>query len=147
MSDPQSDDWGDFGTDSRTGEVHISEGDEQPEPPALRFPTLDRFVLEYLVLIYRRDTTATNIFWCKEWFKHAEAIARLEGMWRAWEKLRLDPGEGGSNWWLGHADPHMRVLLSEDGPFKHCRKGGHVEERSTPLPSDTPPAGLFDINA
>ncbi|TAL42985.1 MAG: DUF4913 domain-containing protein [Salinibacterium sp.] len=146
MTEPP--DWDPF-TDSPpvdpdTGEV----GPDAAEPaPALKFARLDLFVEEYLVLIYRRDLDMPSLRWCPEWFKHAEAIARLEAMWRAWELLRLDPGEGASNWWLAHCDPHMRVLLSESGPFRNCKNGKHAEARSLPLPVVHPPKGVFEINA
>lgn len=131
-------DWGD---DIATG------GDEptfeNPEGAAeLRFSSLPAFVEEYLVLVYRRDLEQASSRWCPEWFRHAEAIARLESLWRAWELLRLDPGEGASNWWLGHCDPHMRVLLSEAGPFRNCRNRRHSEERSLPLPVEQIPDSL-----
>lgn len=139
-------DWDPF-ADPATGEVSpdAPESDETEEPvgPALYFPTLDRFVSEYLALVYRRDLKTASMRWCPEWFKHAEAIARLEAIWRAWELLRLDPGEGASNWWLVHCDPHMRVLMSETGPFRNCRDSKHAEERSLPLPVEKPPAGIF----
>lgn len=114
----------------------------EEDPPQLHFPTLDRFVEDYLVQIYRRDLEEKNLRWCSEWWQHGEAIARLEALWRSWELLRLDPGEGGSNWWLGHCDPHMAKLLSENGTFRHCRTG-HAANRSKPLPATPPPGGLF----
>lgn len=140
-----SGDWGDdLGADPGTGEVPA----EEPTPgPALRFKSLDEFVGQYLSQIYRRDLESQQgLRWCREWWKHAEGIARLEAMWRAWELLRLDPGEGGSNWWLNHCDPHMRVLMSETGPFRNCKKGTHAEERSLPLPVDVAPTGMFPRN-
>lgn len=116
---------------------------ENPEGAApLRFDSLPAFVEQYLVMVYRRDMESASIRWCTEWFRHAEAIGRLEALWRAWELLRLDPGEGASNWWLGHCDPHMRVLLSETGPFRNCKKGKHAEDRSVPLSVEPIPATL-----
>ncbi|WP_353710631.1 DUF4913 domain-containing protein [Arthrobacter sp. K5] len=44
----------------------------------------------------------------------------LEALWRAWEFLRLEGTAGMSVWWSDHADHHMSVLLSTDGPFKGC---------------------------
>lgn len=73
------------------------------------------------VPLYVRATTT----WCPEWYRHAEGIYRLEALWRAWEQLRLDPALGASARLLQHADPHMRVLLDSDGPFRGCTpKGG-----------------------
>lgn len=145
-----SEDWDPFAHPA-TGEVLDERpadetAEEAPAGPPLYFSSLDRFVSEYLAMIYRRDPSVASVRWCPEWFKHAEAIARLEAMWRAWELLRLDPGEGASNWWLVHCDPHMRVLLSESGPFRNCRNTSHSEERSQPLPVVAPPRGVFSSN-
>lgn len=122
-------------------------GEEEVEAPPLKYTRLDHFVEQYLVHVYAR-TVATKdtkgVRWCAEWWRHAEAIARLEAIWRAWESARQDPAEGASNWWLSHADPHMRVLFSEDGPFKFC-KDGH-EPRMVPLLSTAAPVGMFDVD-
>ncbi|MDF1480337.1 DUF4913 domain-containing protein [Leifsonia sp. H3M29-4] len=135
-------DWGEELNPS-TGELDAPTPENPEGAPELRFATLPDFVEQYLVLIYQRDLDIASNRWCTKWWYHAEAIARLEAMWRAWELLRLDPGEGGSNWWLSHADPHMRVLLSENGPFRHCRKGLHAEDgRLSPLPVEVVPDDL-----
>lgn len=62
---------------------------------------------------------------------------------RSWEHLRLDAATGTSVWFRDHADHHMAVLLSADGPFKGCKPTGHAE-RLEPLPLTAPPVGLFD---
>ncbi|MCU1531289.1 MAG: hypothetical protein JWO49_860 [Arthrobacter sp.] len=79
------------------------------------------------------------------WWKHEEAISRLEALWRAWKFLRLDGSTGISVWWRDHADHHMGVLLSADGPFKGCNPvaGGHAANKLKALPCDSPPKGLF----
>ena len=82
-----------------------------------------------------------DTFWSPRWWASAEAIARLEALWRAWEHLRLDPSTGPSVWWRDHADPHMSVLMSSVGPFSK-----EVEVKSTilePLPHEEPPPELF----
>lgn len=143
-----SEEWDPFEDAARLNTATGELGDDAPPVgPPLMFPTLDAWVSGYLVQMYRRDLNLPAARWCRQWFKHAEGIARLEAMWRAWELLRLDPGEGASVWWLNHCDPHMRVLMSETGPFRNCRKGEHSDERSVPLPVDDPPEGLFNINA
>lgn len=108
------------------------------EPPKPYFPDLMTFVKDYLSPMYRRALSGPAITWCPEWWNHAEAIARLEALWRAWEFLRLDPHTGMSVWFRDHADHHMSVLLSSDGPFKGCKPTGHAE-RLEQLPT-TPPA-------
>lgn len=103
-----------------------------------------RFVEEHLSPSYRRSLSGTDRTWCPSWWKHEEAISRLESLWRAWEFLRLDGSTGMSIWWRDHADHHMGVLLSADGPFKGCKPvaGGHAASK-LPLPCDPPPEGLF----
>jgi hypothetical protein len=45
-----------------------------------------------------------------------------------------------SVWLRDHADHHMAVLLSADGPFKGCKPDNHGE-RLAPLPTSAPPDG------
>ena len=66
-----------------------------------------------------------------------EGIPRLEALGRAWEYLRLDARTGMSVWFRDHADHHMTVLLSAEGPFKGCKPDGHGE-RLKPLPLSAP---------
>ncbi|MEJ7894180.1 MAG: DUF4913 domain-containing protein [Solirubrobacteraceae bacterium] len=112
------------------------------DPPELYYPDVVAFVREQLVPMYRRPLGGQGVTWCPQWWRHAEAIARLEALWRAWEHLRLDPATGMSVWFRDHADHHMPVLLSADGPFKGCKPDKHGE-RLDPLPLDPPPDGLF----
>lgn len=116
---------------------------EQEEPaPQLYYPDVVAFVTLQLVPMYRRPLGGQGVTWCPEWWRHAEAIARLEALWRAWEHLRLDPATGMSVWFRDHADHHMAVLLSADGPFKGCKPDKHGE-RLPPLPLSDPHEGLF----
>ncbi|MFJ1456130.1 DUF4913 domain-containing protein [Nocardia wallacei] len=102
------------------------------------------FVENYLSLIYRRQVTdLTDTVWCPEWWKHAEAVVRLQALWRAWEHLRQDETTGMSVWFLDHADPHMNKLLDPRGPFKFCSvRHGH-KEMLNPLPLKSPQHGMF----
>lgn len=135
----------------------LGEWDDQPdlddvdagpdEPLAeLCFPTLEAFVEQQLAPMWRRNLSGNTLTWCPEWWRHAEAIARLEALWRAWEHLRLDPALGMSVWFRDHADHHMAVLLDADGPFKGCspEEGKGHSPRLTALPCTPPPVGLFD---
>lgn len=69
----------------------------------------------------------------------AEAVSRLEALWRAWEALRLDPATGMNVWWRDYAD-HMAILLSPDGRFA---KAASSNQPGDPLPCKKPPKGFF----
>lgn len=114
----------------------------EPAAPALFYPTLDRFVAEQLAPLYRRPLGHGRT-WCPQWWRHAEAITRLEALWRSWEQLRLEPALGMSVWLRDHADPHMAVLLDPDGPFHGCSPAKSHGARLAPLPVEAPPDGLF----
>ncbi|MDT0168440.1 DUF4913 domain-containing protein [Pseudarthrobacter sp. BRE9] len=100
--------------------------------PELFYKNLVSFVQEHLAPSYGRSLSGTDRTWCPSWWKHEEAISRLETLWRSWEFLRLDGSTGMSIWWRDHAVHHMGVLLSADGPFKGCKPvtGGHATNSS-----------------
>jgi hypothetical protein len=119
---------------------------EEPERE-LVYSSAVEFFAELLAQSYVREVNEGATFaWCPEWYKHPEALIRMEAIWRAWEHLRLEPALGVSTWWLNHADPHMRILMDKEGPFKKCAYDGH--KTPTPgraaLPHVLPEAGIFD---
>jgi hypothetical protein len=103
--------------------------------PGAVFGSLEAFVCEYLLAVYRRPVSATSTTWCAEWWRHREACVRLDALWRSWEHLRLDAATGMSVWLRDHADHHMSVLLSADGPFKGCTPERHAQRPVSALPS------------
>ena len=112
----------------------------EPEPQ-LYFGSVDEFVREKLRFVYRRRVAPTGPYrWAAEWWRSPEAISRLEALWRAWEALRLEPSFGMSVWWRDHADHHMAMLLSPEGPFSESRDRNEPGE---PLPYAAPPEGMF----
>lgn len=115
--------------------------EEAKAAPELYYANVDEFVRDFLRYVYRRPIDGRYVFWSPEWWRHDEALNRLEAMWRAWEHLRLDPATGNSVWWRDHADPHMRVLLSPAGPFR--RETDVATLDGEPLPYTAPPPGLF----
>jgi hypothetical protein len=108
------------------------------------YPNVAEFVRDNLANTYRRQINAGDgVNWCPQWWKHAEAISRLEALWRAWEFLRLDDTTGMSVWWRDHADYHMAVLLSANGPFRGCSPHDGHSPQPAPLPCEEPPARMF----
>ena len=138
--------------DATAGADHGEPGAAAPAPP-LYYAHLEDFVGDYLTQFYRRSLSGPSTAWCPEWWRHPEAVIRLEALWRAWEHLRLDPATGMSVWLRDHADHHMAVLLSSDGPFKGCEATGHGQHPLEPLSAATPPealrglAGTYDTPA
>ncbi|WP_040797133.1 DUF4913 domain-containing protein [Nocardia higoensis] len=112
------------------------------------YSSVVEFVENYLSVVYRRQVTdISETVWCPEWFAHAEAVVRLDALWRAWEHLRRDPATGLSVWLLDHADPHMTKLFDPRGPFKYCSvRNGH-KDMLNPLPLRSPARGQFDSPA
>lgn len=116
-------------------------GEGEEETPELYYGSVDEFVREVILPMYRRKVGSRGSRrWSAQWWRDAEATARLEALWRAWENLRLDGATGMSTWWRDHADYHMNILFDPEGPF------GRSEDENkpgAPLPYDPPPPGLF----
>ena len=126
---------------------------EQPPPveqladaipgAVLAYASVEDWVGRYLLVMYRRAVSGTGTTWCPQWWRHPEAVVRLEALWRAWEYLRKDPTTGMSVWLRDHCDPHMMQLLSADGPFKGCKPKQHSGHPTEPLPCDRSPDDWF----
>jgi hypothetical protein len=119
-------------------------GHGTPEPvdaPQCYYQSLGEFA-GWLLAVYRRSTRGQARVFCPQWWKHPEAVVRMDSLWRAFEQLRQDPGTGLSVFWRDHVDHHMTVLLDADGPFKGC-EDGHCEHPLGPLVQQQPPAVLF----
>ncbi|MDU0328476.1 DUF4913 domain-containing protein [Microbacterium sp. KSW2-21] len=126
----------------------LDELDKEPtgEEPELYFGSVDEFVRGYLLPNYRRRVDGQRVVWAAEWWRYAEAVARLDALWRAWEHLRQDAQTGMSVWFRDHAEHHMSILLSPEGPFASAGEGTdrqNTNEKGQPLPYIAPPEGLF----
>lgn len=135
-----------FGDEDGARPASSGHGHEERERE-LVYSNAVEFFAELLAQSYLREVNEGAQFaWCPEWYKHPEALIRMEAIWRAWEHLRLEPALGVSTWWLNHADPHMRILMDKEGPFKKCAYDGH--KTPTParaaLPHVIPEPGIFD---
>ncbi|WP_245714106.1 DUF4913 domain-containing protein [Nocardia vaccinii] len=103
------------------------------------FGSLVRFVEDYLSPLYRRQVIdLNNAVWCPEWWRHSEAVIRLDSLWRTWEVLGRDSGKGMSVWFLDHADPHMNELFDHRGPFAYCSARNGHRDGIAPLPLRPP---------
>jgi hypothetical protein len=148
ISEPDRDagSWGDSGF--LDGDLDADDTPSKREPVAERtlgppvYGSLERFVTEYLLPVYRRAVSGTSTTWCAEWWRHPEALLRLDALWRAWEYQRHDAATGMSVWLRDHADHHMTLLLSVDGPLKGCTESQHSARPLQPLPSTPVPEGF-----
>lgn len=115
-----------------------------PDTPQLYYRSLPEFVEEFISKQYRRELVGKSqgLRWNPRWWESAEAITRLDALWRAFELLRLDGGTGMSVWMRDHLDYHMGVLMSENGPFSDARATAKL---SDPLPVESPPQGQFKV--
>jgi hypothetical protein len=106
-----------------------------PTSLELQYKTLDDWVRGYFLPTFSRPIGG-EIRWCDEWREHAEAITRLEALWRSWEHLRLEPALGMATWLTNHLDPQLAAIHSRSGTFAQCQPERHA-------PSDVaPPSGL-----
>ena len=120
-----------------------SDGTKAEEPSTLYYGSVDEFVREFICPVFRRnvgDGQRAEYRWSARWWESAEAIIRLEALWRSWEHLRQDPAVGLSVWLRDHADHHLAVLMSPSGPWARSRDTAGPDE---PLPYEAPPPGLF----
>ncbi|WP_434161448.1 DUF4913 domain-containing protein [Clavibacter michiganensis] len=118
--------------------------EEEEAVPELVFASVDEWFRRYWRFSYRRRVSGKGTGtgrWSARWWENDEAIQRLTVLWRGWEAARQDPALGTSAWWVNHADPHMGVLLSVDGPFATAQDENAPGE---PLPYKRPPAVLFE---
>lgn len=115
----------------------------EDDVPTLYYGSVDEFVREFICPVFRRNVGEegrADYRWSARWWESAEAITRLEALWRAWEHLRMDPSTGISVWLRDHADHHLGVLMSATGPWARSKDTAGPHE---PLPYEAPPAGLF----
>ena len=111
------------------------------------YSSADEWLRDYLSVVYWR-WLGTRHVWCPRWWAHPEAVVRVEGMWRSWEKMRsADAAMGIASWFTDVADPMMRELLSPDGPFKGCGPERHRPRRETDmtLPAIPAPTSLTNV--
>lgn len=114
------------------------DGDDGPIEPSHR--SLEEWVTGYFTPTYSRPTSPT-LRWCVQWWDHAEAISRLEALWRSFEVARLDGLRGMAMWYRDFLDSQLAVLTATTGPFAQCTPDRHAP--TSPLPTAPAPAGYW----
>ena len=105
------------------------------------YPTVEAWVNGYFVHCYVRPLGG-EWRWCPRWWDHAEAITRLEALWRSWEALTRDPSLGMAAWLVQHLDQQLPLLMGNRGPFARCSEDRH--EPAKPLRSEPAPDGWWE---
>lgn len=90
-----------------------------PEPERVEpyYPSAADFFERWLAPTWEYRASA---IWCPKWWVHPEAVNRITALWLVWEHLRTDPATGMSVFWRDHADYHLGILSSPDGPLAAC---------------------------
>ncbi|HLS72705.1 MAG TPA: DUF4913 domain-containing protein [Actinomycetaceae bacterium] len=125
------------------------EGVDGNDPAArgLWFANVHDFVVSYLTPNWiRRIEKDTR--WCQQWWRHAEAHARLDALWRSFEAHRVSPDANAmAIWWRDFADPTMAALTRLKGPFEQCEgeagNANHVDTGPERWVTAKPPHGMF----
>lgn len=117
------------------------DGAAEQEPIAPFFGSLLEFVVEHFGPVYARNTSPT-VRWCASWWDHAEAIYRLEALWRTWELYRLEPRLGIATWLRDYLDPQLAQLTSPTGPFASCTQDRHSPVKA--LRTNQPPEAYLN---
>lgn len=104
--------------------------------PAPLFPDVESWVQAIFLPMFGWRVDGQRWYWCPQWWRHAEAIWRLELLWRSWEVSRLQPT--GMSGWSVELDRHKWELLGDEGPFRQCRgPEDDRPDRHTDLPTAT----------
>lgn len=104
--------------------------------------SVEEWVGQVFAPTYARRMTPT-FRWCPQWWRHPEAIVRLEALWRSWEALRLDPLLGMASWLRDHLDSQLPQLTGPAGPFADCDPHRHFPPEDDALPVDPAPPGWW----
>lgn len=126
----------DFGEISITDQP-IEETAPLSADPDPQYETLEEWIDDWLAPIALRETGASPA-WCRRWFEHPEAAARLSVAWVAWEAAWAAGGEAPSRWWAVDWADHWRALSNPAGTFSGCTTTEH-HEVGLPLPRDPIP--------
>lgn len=109
------------------------------DPVGPEFPHLVAWVEQWLAPTLRHQLRGTEK-WCRRWWAHPEAAARLGALWAAWEVASAEGGSAMSQWWLYHFDGHWPRMTDSRGPFAGCTDTECLHH--PPLPTEPYPYDL-----
>ncbi|MFE7216333.1 DUF4913 domain-containing protein [Streptomyces sp. NPDC057611] len=91
------------------------------EAYAVELAALSDWVNYLFLPVYGREISTARP-WCDRWHEHPEAVARLHGLWLAWQQLTAAEAglSGPSTWHRDHLDQALVHLRAPDGPFAAC---------------------------
>jgi hypothetical protein len=101
---------------------------EGEQPPL--YDTVEKWVGIYLLPTFARPFGAvgmTRWHWCRQWWRHDEAVTVLTALWYSWEHARLEMT--GMTGWLRDLYFFLPQLCGEEGPFRDCALGGDTGGR------------------
>ena len=124
--------------DAAADQAAQAQADGEQERWTTIYPGVEQFVREVFAPTFVRRTTA-DFRWCPQWWRHPEAIMRMEALWRTWEVLRRDPQSGMALWLREHADHHLPILTGAAGPFAECDPREHFDSNPSELPTAPAP--------
>ncbi|MCL1906618.1 MAG: DUF4913 domain-containing protein [Propionibacteriaceae bacterium] len=107
---------------------------------------MEEFV-RWIASWYLRPIDGRTNVWSEEWWDSDEVCMRFEVLWRSYEVARVSRDAAAlSNWILDHLDPHMKVILSPDGPFyAKTKTPGSPNSKLRRLPVVEAPEGRLDM--
>jgi hypothetical protein len=76
----------------------------------------------------RTPQTSGAPYWCRQWWRHPEAIVRFQAAHRCWHDAVSSPGSA-MVIYLEHLDHQLAQLSAEHGPFSGCVGGTHRAPR------------------
>jgi hypothetical protein len=132
------------------------------ENRAAREPLPLRRLIEWVranvadIIERRTPQTSGAPYWCRQWWRHPEAIVRFQAAHRCWHEAVSSPGSA-MVIYLEHLDHQLAQLSAEHGPFSGCVGGAHRDTRRagarsgpgmggagpSPLGQEDPPEEFF----
>ncbi|PRQ11433.1 hypothetical protein C1Y63_06170 [Corynebacterium sp. 13CS0277] len=100
----------------------MPEGAAGADIPAPMYPSMFDFVMCELVSTYGQSQGRVPN-WSAIWYRHPEAVRRLDALWRKFEKLRVDdPFSFRESFYHRYADYHMDRLMKSESVFADCKR-------------------------